>query len=123
MGERASASVEFALVLPLVLMMALAVLEIGLLAKDQLVLQGSARAGAREAAVQLDDESVRRVVLEASAGLDAEHLEVAVSREGEAGAGVTVTVTYRHLIDVPLVEWLFPPEVGLSASATMRQEV
>jgi Flp pilus assembly protein TadG len=45
-GERASASVEFALVLPLVLIMGLALLQVGLLVKDQLVVEGTARAGA-----------------------------------------------------------------------------
>ena len=48
--ERASAAVEFALVLPLVLVMALALVQVGLLVKDQLVLLGSARAGAASGA-------------------------------------------------------------------------
>ena len=54
-GHHGSASVEFALVLPLVLILGLATLQVALLTKDQLVVQGAARAGAREAAVSTDD--------------------------------------------------------------------
>jgi Flp pilus assembly protein TadG len=54
-GERASAAVEFALVLPLVFIMALALVQVGLIVKDQLVVEEAARAGAREAAVTTDD--------------------------------------------------------------------
>src|SRR5256885_67391 len=58
-NARGSASVEFALVLPLVLVVGLALLQVALFAKDQLVLQEAARAGARQAAVSHDDGSVR----------------------------------------------------------------
>ena len=42
-GERASAAVEFALVLPLVLVMTLALLQIGLFVKDELMVACSTR--------------------------------------------------------------------------------
>ena len=49
---RGSAAVEFALVLPLLLVVGLALLQVGLLTKDQLIVQEAARAGARQAAVR-----------------------------------------------------------------------
>jgi Flp pilus assembly protein TadG len=58
--ETGSAAVELALVLPLVLMMVLALLQVGLLAKDSLVVVQAAREGAREA-----HASVRRRFAEA----------------------------------------------------------
>lgn len=120
--ERASATVEFALVLPLVLSMVLALLQVGILVKDQLVLEGVARAGAREAAVNRDDEAVRESAIEAAASLEPSGLEVVIEREGEVGSAVTVRVTYRDDPVVPVVGWLFPDQVDLSAAATMRQE-
>src|SRR5207248_4085522 len=83
--ERASASVEFALVLPLVLVMALALVQVGLLVKDQLVVAGSARAGAREAAVTTDDQQVRQATQNAAVGLDPARLDIEVARQGGAG--------------------------------------
>jgi Flp pilus assembly protein TadG len=121
-GERASAAVEFALVLPLVLVMVLALLQVGLLVKDRLVVEESARAGAREGAVTTDDAEVTRAATEAAVSLDPRRLEVAVQREGGAGDPVTVRVTYHAPVAVPLVAWLFPPAVDLAATAVMRQE-
>jgi Flp pilus assembly protein TadG len=40
--------VEFALVLPLLLVMCLALVQVGLLARDRLLVEAVARAGARE---------------------------------------------------------------------------
>ena len=85
-GERASATVEFALVLPLVLSLMLALLQIGLLVKDRLVLEGAARSGAREATVNRDDEAVRNVASNAAVSLDPGSLEVSVTREGGTGS-------------------------------------
>ena len=123
-GERASAAVEFALVLPLVLVMALALVQVGLLVKDQLILAGTARAGAREASVNTDDGRVRQVAADeaSSAGLDPSKLEVTITREGGTGTPAVVTVRYSDAVIVPLVEWLFPASVDMDATATMRQE-
>jgi Flp pilus assembly protein TadG len=120
--ERGSATVEFVLVLPLVLTMALALLQVGLLAKDQLVLMESARAGAREGSVSIADADVEQAAIEAAATLDSSRIEVTVEREGGVGAPVTVSVTYQAPIVVPLVAWLFPADIELGATATMRQE-
>jgi len=121
-NERGSAAVEFALVLPLVLVMSLAIVQIGLLVKDQILVEEAARAGAREASVNADDEQVRQVVVSAAVGLDETKLGVTIAREGGAGSAVTVTVDYPAPVDIPLVTWLFPGSVDLRGTAVMRQE-
>ena len=122
MPERASATVEFALVLPLVMFMALALLQIGLLIKDQLVVVEAARAGAREGAVSRDDGRARQAAVEAAVSLRSDRIEVDVRRDGSLGTPVSVTVLYRAATAVPFVEWLFPSTVDLRATAIMRQE-
>lgn len=121
-GENASASVEFALVLPLVLLMALVLVQLGLLAKDQLVVVEAARAGAREATVTSDDGAVRDAAVRASVGLSVDRLVVSVQREGGVGMAVKVTVSYEDTPQLPMVAWLFPSSVTLSNAAVMRQE-
>jgi Flp pilus assembly protein TadG len=121
-NERGSAVVEFALVLPLVLVMSLAIVQIGLLVKDQVLVGEAARAGAREASVNADDEKVRQAVASAAVGLDGTKLGVTIAREGGAGSAVTVTVDYQAPVDIPLVTWLFPGTVNLRGTAVMRQE-
>jgi hypothetical protein len=103
-------------------MMALAVLQVGLLAKDSLVVVQAAREGAREAAVTWDEARVRQAALRGGGGLAEERTEVEVERAGEMGDPVTVRVRYRSPLVVPFVEWLFPDEVLLRSAATMRQE-
>jgi TadE-like protein len=120
--DRGSATVEFALVLPLVLLVALALLQTGLLMKDRLLVSGAARAGAREAAVGGDDERVRTAVIQAG-GLSPDRVTVEVERGEAAGSEVAVTVRYRALVALPLVGWLFPDGVELSERASMRLEV
>jgi Flp pilus assembly protein TadG len=122
-GERGSAAVEFALVIPLILTMSLALVQVGLLVKDRVLVEESARTGARAAAVSADDDEVRQAVLSAAVGMDQAHLEVTVRREGGAGSPVTVTVLYRAPATLPLVGWLFPDMVDLRGAAVMRQEV
>ena len=122
-GERGTATAEFALVLPLILLMALALVQVGLLVKDQIVVAEAARAGARQAAVTVDDQEARDAAVAAAVSLDTDQLEVTVERDGGAGAAVKVTIVYHAPVDIPLVSWLFPAAVDVTGEATMRQEV
>jgi hypothetical protein len=109
------------MVLPLALLFALALVQVGLVAKDSLVVVQAAREGTREAAVTTDQDRVRQAALRGG-GLPPDRTEVTVARDGGVGAPVTVAVTYRAPLVVPFVEWLFPQEVTVSARASMRQE-
>jgi len=121
-AERGSATVEFALVLPLVLLVALALLQAGLLMVDRLLVANAARAGARQAAVSLDDATVRDAAAGAG-GLDPARMRVEIERGGGAGTPVSVTVSYRAGVALPLVGWLFPANVEMADRVSMRQEV
>lgn len=102
--------------------MALALVQVGLVVKDQLIVVGAARAGAREAAVTSDDASVTQAVLDAAPSLDPARVEVRVAREGGVGTAANVQVTYHASVAIPLVQWLFPSSIDLSGTGTMRQE-
>lgn len=119
--ERGSAAVELALVLPLALLVSLALIQVGLIARDAAVVALAAREGSREAAVTTDDARVRDAVLR-SGSLSAERTEVEIERQGSAGDPVKVRVRYEAPLVVPFIEWLFPEEVRLTDEATMRQE-
>ncbi|MEX2420209.1 MAG: TadE family type IV pilus minor pilin [Actinomycetota bacterium] len=119
-GERGTATVEFALVLPVVLLVVLAVVQVGLLLRDQLLVVDAAHDAAREAAVRIDQNSV--LAAAAREGLDPGGLSVSVARDGGRGDPVRVQVTYRSAPAVPFVGWLFPGTLDLSFTATSRQE-
>jgi Flp pilus assembly protein TadG len=117
-----SAAVEFALVLPLVLVVALALVQTGLLVRDRLLVEASARAGARAAAVQDDEAAIRAAAIGAAPSLDEGSVVVDVTRVGARGEPVTVSIHYLARVRVPFVEWLFGPSVAFTSSTTARQE-
>jgi TadE-like protein len=121
-GESGSAVVEFALLLPILLLVLLAVVQIGVLANDRLLLAQAARAGAREAAVQQDDVAIREAATSAGAGLDPERLQLEVDRGDGRGSPVIVSLSYDVPIAGVLAVWLLPTTVTISSAATARQE-
>ena len=118
----ASAAVEFALVLPILLIVALGVVQIGLILRDQLVLVEAARAGAREASVTEAASEVQDAVDRAASTLDVGRMSTDIERSGGQGRPVSVSLAYRDAPGVPFVGWLFPSVIKLDAEATMRQE-
>jgi Flp pilus assembly protein TadG len=121
-SERGTAAVEFALVLPLVLVVALALVQTGLLVRDRLLVEAAARAGARAAAIQEEPSAIRSAALAAAPSLDEGAVDLAVTREGVRGEPVTVSVRYLASVRVPFVVWLFGDAVGMTTSTTARQE-
>ncbi len=121
-GERGTAAVEFALVLPIVLAIVLALVQVGLLVRDRLLVESAVRSGARTAAVEPSDDAIATAVLRAAPSLDPDAVSVSTLRAGVRGDPVTVTVSYVAPISVPFVAWLFPAGVAMRAEATDRQE-
>ena len=121
-SQAGSAVVEFALVLPLVLVVALSLVQVGLLVRDRLLIEAVARAGARAAAVEADEDAVRSAALAAAPDLDPTLTSVEIARQGTQGDPVTVSVVYDEVVRVPLIGWLFRSSIKLDATATDRQE-
>jgi Flp pilus assembly protein TadG len=120
--ERGSAAVEFALVLPLVLVVMLGLVQVGLIARDRLLVEAAARAGARAAALADDDAATRAAALAAAPGIDGSRTTVHVTRSGSRGDPVEVTIEYAAALRVPYIAWLVGAEVTMRSSAVARQE-
>lgn len=120
-GDRGQATVELALVLPLVALLLLLVLQAGLVIRDQLLVAHAAREAARGAAVAEGDRGAAAAsAARRAGGLDPGRLTVR-SSTGDGGTSVVVQVTYRSATHVPLVG-LLVPDVELRGDATMRIE-
>ena len=119
-GDGGQASVELALVLPLVMLLLLGIVQLGLLVRDQILVVHAAREAAREAAVDPAADAASRAAA-ASSTLDGSRLTVTTSGRGATGSRVRVEVAYRAPTGVPIIG----PALGdltLRASATMRVE-
>jgi len=112
--------VELALVLPLVLVLLLAVVQVGLVVRDQILVVHAAREAAREAAVDGAPDAPRRAAL-ASSTLAGDRLTVTSTGRGAVGTRVRVEVAYRAPTALPLVGAAVG-RLTLRASATMRVE-
>jgi Flp pilus assembly protein TadG len=118
--EGGQATVEVALLLPLVATMLLGVVQVGLVVRDQVLVTHAAREAARAAAVD-PREAVARGAAEAGARLDPLRLDVELAGSTVPGGRLTVTVRYRSSTTVPLVGRLLGDRL-LTADATMRVE-
>ena len=119
-GSEGQAAVELALALPLLAVLLLAVVQVGFLVRDQVLVVHAAREGVRQAAVDSSPDAARAAAA-GSSGLASNRMQVSIRGRGAPGSHVTVTVTYRAPTEVPLVGAMMG-DVEMHASATMRTE-
>ena len=120
-GDRGQTTIELVLAMPLIALCLLALVQVGLLVRDQVVVVHAAREAVRTASVDPDPTSVRAAAIDGAPGLDASRLEVTVLRRGPVDGLVEVEVRYRAPTAVPLAGALIS-EPELVASAVMRVE-
>ena len=106
---------ELALGLPIVAMVVLALLQVGVVARDRLAVQLAAREAARAAAVS-PGLAVARAAAERAVTLRPLGIEL-----HDDGRLVTVVVSYLDHTDAPMVGAALP-DITLTASATMAVE-
>ena len=117
-NQRGAAMIEFAIILPVLLVLVLGMLEFGWLLTGWAVVTGAAREGARAAVVWDIDEIDERV--ENHTDLLPFQNVTAVPSIGSPGGETSVMVTG----DLPLLVGFFPlaNPFTIRAEATMRQE-
>jgi Flp pilus assembly protein TadG len=105
-GDRAQALVEFALVLPVLLVLALAIGELSELGVARLALEHAAAEGARAGALTNDDRLIRTSVNAAAAPLDARGVDIVIdppqAQRGTDPRGTLIVVRLRYAIAAPL---------------------
>ena len=108
------------MILPLIVVVLLAVVQVGLVVRDQIGVIHAAREAARTASLSEGEAAVRQAAAGATS-LAAGRMDVELSGRVVPGEFVTVRVEYRSPTDVPLVGVLVGDPV-LSAETTMRVE-
>ena len=104
--DRAQALVEFALVLPVLLVLAFAITELSELGVARLALEHAAAEGARAVALTNDDRMGRASVSAAAGPLDARNVDIAIdppeAQRGQEPRGTLVFVRLRYAVAAPL---------------------
>jgi Flp pilus assembly protein TadG len=111
--------VEFALVLPVVILLLLAVVEVAVVARTQYELVHAAREGARTAATVSDPSRAVQAVQDALDPAVAGRVRVTVERPETVGSSAVVTVVLPHRMASGLLGGL---RVDLQARSVMRVE-
>ncbi len=114
--DRGQATVELALSLPLLCLFLCGLVQVAVIARDQVAVQLAAREAARAAAVAADARGEGTRAAERATTLRPLHVTIT-----EAAGRVTATVTYADPTSVALIGPLLP-EVGVTASVTMAVE-
>jgi Flp pilus assembly protein TadG len=103
-NEQGQAMVEFALVLPILVLLLFSVIQLGMVYKNYLALTDAVRAGARKAAVARlsgDPQGTAVSAVDAAAtDLNASKLAVQVDSTWQQGQDVTVSASYPYDISV-----------------------
>jgi TadE-like protein len=114
--DHGQATVELALVLPLVFALLALLFQIALVARDEILVTHAARDAAREATVTADPARVGVAAEQNLPGAKAR-----VVRRGRVGEPVEVVISYVAHTNLPLVG-VFLPDITLHGRSVMRVE-
>ncbi|MCU1440627.1 MAG: TadE family protein [Rhodoglobus sp.] len=117
--ERGAAVVEFALILPILIVLILGLIEFGRIFNVQISITNAAREAARTMAIENDPALARADAINAAPSVNpalaAGNITITPA-DCDAGQTVTVTIAY----DVTLLSGYFVPIIGLEGRGVMR---
>ena len=120
-GDQGQSTVEFALVLPLVVLVVLFIVQAGLVVRDQLLVSHAAREAARAASVSDSDRlGAARMAARQAGNLAAERVS-ATTTMVDGDASVRVLISYRSVTGIPIIGSLVP-DIDLESTVVMRVE-
>ncbi|MGY1813063.1 TadE/TadG family type IV pilus assembly protein [Blastococcus sp. SYSU D00820] len=120
--ERGASAVEFALVMPLLLLLVLGIVEFGRGFQVQGTLSAAAREGVRLMALQNDPAAARAAVRSVASSLDPAitDAQIAITPQhctpGTGSTTVRLTITY----EMPFLTGFFGADVDLTGTGVMR---
>src|SRR2546421_10045949 len=121
--ERGQTMAEFAVVLPILVVLLFGIVQFGILFNNYVTLTDAARAGARAAAVSRNDSDpvgTATAAVRASAnGLTQANLNVSIASSWDPGSDVTVTASYPY--SIKLLGWVVT-DGDLTTKTTERVE-
>lgn len=125
-NEKGQSLVEFALLLPILLLLLLGIIQFGIIFNGQITVTSAAREGARLAAVGADDEQVKDRVEEAAVALllniDRDEVNINRAVDGDEGK-LSVRVNGKVDIIMPLFGIYTGESFTLSSESIMRLEI
>ena len=122
-GEKGQNLVEFAMVVPIFLILVFAIVDFGMGFHAWITVTNAAREGARIGAVGADAATIEARVIDSASSLIGEDLDVTiVNAQGAPGEAVSVDVGYDYELITPLSNLLGIFGGGLGSPITFHSE-
>ena len=124
-ANKGQALVEFALILPLLLLLIFGVIEFGRIFGAELTVNNSAREGARLGAIGATDSLIVTRVLNSSGMLDSAKVAVTITPVESSrvrGGEIQVNVSYPVTVFAPFISAITGETVTVDSSCVMRVE-
>lgn len=123
--EKGQAMVEFALVLPILLILLLGIVEFGQIYYSYMVIQNASRDGARYGSVWATNTEINQIVYDKTNQLKQENLAITIQPEPalrKRGEQIKVQINYQVPLLTPMWNGLLPDPFPITAETVMRIE-
>lgn len=124
-NQKGQSLVEFAIILPLLLLLVMGIIEFGMMLNSYLAINNAAREGARAGIVGSRNNEIQNSILSTSPALDAQNLIITITPSDgsrKSGDTLTVKVTYNYYFTIPILGNIFNSVVPLNVQVSMRIE-
>jgi len=124
-NHKGQALVEFAIILPVILLLVMGIFQFGMMLNSYLTIENASREGARAGIVGSSDAEIQELIIAISPILDPLNVTVDITpNETDRGSGdtLTVKVTYNYKLTVPIISSLFNNVIVLNGQTSMRVE-
>lgn len=122
-NQKGQAIVEFALVVPLLLIFIMAIIEFGFMFNAYLTISSASREAARVGAVGASNTEVELMVINVASHLESSEIDVTITPSSRnRGDMLRVTVEYDYQLITPIISNMLSPFVDLKAETVMRIE-
>jgi len=122
-NEKGQSLVEFALVVPLVILILMAIIEFGFMFNAYITISNASREGARLGALGSNDTAVVTRVVDTSVALDPSKISVIITPANRSrGDMIRVQVNYNYVLITPIISSVLSPFIDLEAETVMRVE-
>lgn len=124
-NQKGQSLVEFAIILPLVLLLLMGIAEFGMMFNCYLTVQNVTREGARLGIIGGSDVEIKALITSISPNLKVSDLNVTITPtelSRNSGETLKVSVTYNYHMTVPIISSLLGNVILLKAETSMRIE-
>lgn len=118
-NKKGQAMVEFALIIPIFLLLLLGMVDLSRVISANFVLDNAARSAARIGAVSDDDVKIQSAIDSSTAALDNGSISSSITRNGEE---LTIEIDYSVEILTPIVSNILGNSIPISGKTIMRIE-